>query len=214
MNSRYLLLALPIFSFTWFTSTVFIAGYFYPDYSHISQFISELGATGAPHGAYVNYLGFIPTELFILGFVFVSYSVIPRTKLNTIGLIFIAIYGITLGIAAFFPCDFECRPDTPSISHNIHMASAFPGYLCGVMAIFCLSSGSTSWSNSKVFKFTGYTAAIVALLAFLSLDPSSKTVGLNQRILELTIYAWLIFLGYSLSEYLHDTCEPSLRHNR
>ena len=202
LNSRYLLIALPIFSFFWFTSTIFIAGHFYPDYSHIAQFISELGATGSPYGAYVNYLGFIPTELFILGFVFISYSVLPRTKSNTIGLIFIGIYGITLGIAAFFPCDFECKPDVPTISHNIHMASAFPGYLCGIIAIFCISSGSMSWSKSKAFKFTGYVAAILALFAFLNLDPSSKIVGLNQRILELIMYSWLIFLGYSLSKYL------------
>lgn len=202
MNSRYLLLTLPILSFLWFTSTIVIAGHFYPHYSHIAQFISELGATGSPYGTYVNYLGFIPTELFILGFVLISYSVLPRTKSNTIGLIFIAIYGGTLGIAAFFPCDFECKPDVPTLSHSIHMASAFPGYLCGIIAMFCISSGSMPWSKSKTFKFVGYVLAILALFAFLNLDPSSKIVGLNQRILELSMYSWLIFFGYSLSKYL------------
>lgn len=161
-----------------------------------------MGATGSPYGNYVNYLGFIPTELFILGFVLTCYSVLPRTKLNTIGLVLIAIYGITLGIAAFFPCDFECKPDVPTVTHIVHMASAFPGYLCGIIGIFCLSSGSMSWSKSKAFKFTGYVAAILALCAFLNLDPSSKTVGLNQRILELTMYSWFMFLGYSLYRYL------------
>ena len=202
LNSRYLLLTLPILSFLWFTSTIVIAGHFYPHYSHIAQFISELGATGSPYGTYVNYLGFIPTELFILGFVLISYSVLPRTKSNTIGLIFIAIYGGTLGIAAFFPCDFECKPDVPTLSHSIHMASAFPGYLCGIIAMFCISSGSMPWSKSKTFKFVGYVLAILALFAFLNLDPSSKIVGLNQRILELSMYSWLIFFGYSLSKYL------------
>ena len=198
MKRKNLLLALPIFSFLWFAGTIFIAGHFYPNYNHITQFISELGATGSPYGAYVNYLGFIPTELFILAFVFISYSVLPRTKKNTTGLIFIAIYGITLGVAAFFPCDFECKPDIPTISHNIHIASAFPGYLCGILAIFYISSGSELWSKSKTFKVTGYLTATLALLAFLSLDPNSKTIGLNQRILEVLVYSWLIFLGYVL----------------
>jgi hypothetical membrane protein len=202
LNRKSLLLAFPVFSFLWFASTIFIAGHFYTDYSHITQFISELGATGSPYGTYVNYLGFIPTELFILGFVFISYPILPRTKPNTIGLIFIAIYGVTLGIAAFFPCDFECKPDVPSMSHNIHMASAFPGYFCGIIAIFCISSDSKLWSKSQMFKFTGYVAATLALLAFLNLDPNSKTVGLNQRALELIMYSWLIFLGYSLGKYL------------
>lgn len=204
MNYRSLLIALPIFSFIWFTCTILIAGHFYPDYNHISQFISELGATGAPHSTYVNYLGFIPTELLLLSFVWISYAVLPRTKLNTTGLIFIAIYGITLGIAAYFPCDFECKPDVPTISHNIHMASAFPGYLCGIIAMFCISAGSSSWLPSKVFKIIGMVFATLALLAFLSLDPNASAVGLYQRVLELLIYSWLILFGYSLSKYLSD----------
>ena len=62
MNKKDLLLTLPILSFLWFTATIVIGGLFYPDYNHISQFISELGATGSPYGNYVNYLGFLPTE--------------------------------------------------------------------------------------------------------------------------------------------------------
>lgn len=202
MNRRYLLLALPVFSFLWFACTIFIAGHFYPDYSHVAQFISELGATGSPYGNYVNYLGFIPTELFLLGFVFVSDSVLPRTKWNTIGLILIAVYGVSLGVAAFFPCDFECEPDVPTLSHLIHMTSAFPGYLCGILAIFCISSASKSWSKSKTFKYTGYVAGIFALFALVNLDPSSNTVGLNQRVLEFTLYSWFIYFGYCLRRKL------------
>ena len=91
MNKKDLLLTLPILSFLWFTATIVIGGLFYPDYNHISQFISELGATGSPYGNYVNYLGFLPTELFILAFVLICSSVIPRTKANFIGLFFIGL---------------------------------------------------------------------------------------------------------------------------
>ncbi len=202
MNRRYFLLALPVFSFLWFVSTIFIAGHFYPDYSHVAQFISELGATGSPYGDYVNYLGFIPTELFLLGFVFVSYSVLPRTKWNTIGLILVAVYGVSLGVAAFFPCDFECEPDLATLSHMIHMASAFPGYLCGILAIFCISSASKSWSKSRTFRYTGYVAGILAVFALINLDPSSNTVGLNQRVLEFILYSWFIYFGYFLRRKL------------
>ncbi|WP_268967907.1 DUF998 domain-containing protein [Veronia nyctiphanis] len=184
----------------WLTGSVAIAGHFYPDYSHIAQFISELGATGSPYGFYLNYLGFIPTELFMLGFVVVSYSALPRTKLNIIGLIFITVYVVSLCAAAFFPCDFECRPDKPTLSHIVHMAITLPGYICGILAVVCISSGSHSWSKSNLLKVVGYTASVLAVIAFFNLNPSSEIVGLIQRLFELTLYSWFIFMGYCLSK--------------
>lgn len=201
MSKRLLPLALPVCSFIWFTSTVVIAGHFYPGYRHTTQFISELGATGSPHGKYVNYLGFFPAELLVIGFVLVSYLVIPRTKLNITGLLFVAVYAMCLGVAAFSPCDFECKPDMPTLSHNVHMASAVPGYLSAIIAMFCIAIGAKSWTKSPVFEVAGFIAGALAILVFLNLDPSSTTIGLNQRMLELVIYAWLIFFGYSLSQY-------------
>jgi len=47
---------------------VIIAGMAYPTYSHISQFISELSATGAPNQFAAKWLGFFPTGLFLVLF--------------------------------------------------------------------------------------------------------------------------------------------------
>ena len=202
MNTKQLLLVFPILSFIWFAGTIAIAGFYYPGYSHISQFISELGATGSPYGDLVNYLGFIPTELFILSFVFTCLLVMPKTKRNLTGLAFIAIYGITLGIAALFPCDFECSPVEPSFSHNIHMLSAFPGYLCGIIAVFIFASKPTLLNQSKTFRTIGFAVGILCIYAFLNLDPDSNIVGLYQRCLELLMYSWFIYFAYSVSKLL------------
>ena len=204
LNRNKLLLALPILSLIWFTATIIIAGLFYPDYSHTSQFISELGATGSPYGSYVNYLGVIPTELFIIAFVFICFSVLPKTKMNLTGLFFIGIYGLTLGVAALFPCDYECSPIKPTLSHNIHMISAFPGYLCGIISIFLLSSGSSVWVKSATFKVVSYLMGALCIYAFLNLDPESNFVGVFQRCLDLMIYAWFIYFSYILSKNLPD----------
>jgi hypothetical membrane protein len=48
---------LPLISYLWLVVTILIAGLFYPDYSHVSQYMSELGATGAPNAWLVNYFG-------------------------------------------------------------------------------------------------------------------------------------------------------------
>lgn len=195
---------MPILSFVWLTVTIVIAGSLYPEYSHKTQFISELGATGSPHGTYVNYLGFLPAVFFILAFVFLSFPAIPKTIKNTTGLVFIATYGLTLSVAALSPCDFECRPVDQSLSHRLHMFAAFSGYLCGIMAIFIISSGSSVWLESKSFKISSYSIGILCICALLNLDPNSNFVGIFQRSLELMIYSWLIYFSYSLSAYLTD----------
>ncbi|EAQ66096.1 Predicted membrane protein [Marinomonas sp. MED121] len=200
LNRQNLLLAFPILSLVWFAGTIIIAGLYYPGYSHITQFISELGATGSPHGGYVNFLGFIPTEIFILAFVFTCFLVAPKTKKNLIGFSFIVVYAVTLGISALYPCDFECRPVEPTISHNIHMLSAFPGYLCGVISIFILSSGSSPSGQLNVFKFVSFTVGGTCIYAFLNLDPNSPLVGVYQRSLDLMIYSWFIYFAYSLNQ--------------
>lgn len=204
VNKKNLLLTLPILSLLWFTATIVIGGLFYPDYSHTSQFISELGATGSPHGNYVNYLGFMPTELFMLAFVLICFSVIPKTKVNFIGLCFIGLYGITLSVAAFFPCDFECSPTTPTLSHNIHMLSAFPGYLSGIVSIFVISSGSSFWAKSKTFKIFSYSIGFLCIYALLNLDPKLAFVGSVQRSLDLMIYLWFIYFAYHLRTFLSE----------
>jgi hypothetical protein len=202
LNRQNLLLAFPILSLVWFAGTIIVAGLYYPEYSHITQFISELGATGSPHGEYVNYLGFIPTELFILAFVFTSFLAVPKTKINITGLSFIVVYAVTLGISALYPCDFECRPVEPTISHNIHMLSAFPGYFCGIISIFILSSGSSFISQYKVYKFVSFTIGVICIYAFLNLDPNSLVVGVYQRSLDLMIYLWFIYFAYSVNQHL------------
>ncbi|NQY93768.1 MAG: DUF998 domain-containing protein, partial [Campylobacteraceae bacterium] len=114
---------------------------------------------------------------------------------------FIGIYAFALGIAAVFPCDFECRPTVPSMSHLIHIFSAMPGYLCGIIGIFFISSKSKSWTNSNILMRVGYILGICALGSFLLLDSNFKMVGAIQRLLELSIYMWLILFGFYLRRY-------------
>jgi len=185
-------------------TVVLIAGINYPNYSHFSQFISVLGATGSPHGLWVNYVGFIPAEILILCFVSAAFRVLPRTKINLAGLSCIAIYACSLIVSAIFPCDFECNPASPSISHQIHFASAIPAYLCAIAAIFLMSSGLKHWGVSGIFRISGYASGALAIIAFLSLNPDFNHVGAIQRSLECIIYGWLIIFGVGLSRYSNE----------
>lgn len=198
MIYKRLLIIFPVLSFVWLATTTVLGGYFYPDYSHVSQFISELGATGSPHGPYVNYLGFIPTEIIILAFVYCCFKVMPNSKINVTGLVLITIYALSLGLAALFPCDFQCEADEPTLSHNIHIITSLPGYFCAILAMFVLAADSAPLTNKSGFKAISMTIGIFAVLALVSLNPEYSQAGLYQRILESLIYGWLIYFGISL----------------
>ncbi|MCF6264130.1 MAG: DUF998 domain-containing protein [Xanthomonadales bacterium] len=205
MKKRFLIIRLPLLSFIWLFLTVLLGGLTYPNYSHSSQFISELGATGAPYGALVNYLGFVPTEIFILLFIFLASSILPKSRLMILGMTSIAIYAIALIIAAVFPCDFGCKPDEASISHNLHMSFGMIAYLFGIIGIIVLAIESKKWPNAKLVHHSGWVLGVLAFVLLFSFDPESKFVGLIQRFTEITIYAWFLILAVYLNRHMFNS---------
>lgn len=198
MWKKYLILGSLSLSLIWLFATVLLGGMTYPSYNHSSQFISELAATGAPYGDFVNYLGFIPTEIFILIFVALVFSALPKTKLMILGVSSIAIYAVVLMIAAFFPCDFECRPTQPSLSHILHMILGMHAYLFAIIGIILLTIDSKAWPNSKVVRVSGWCLGGMAFILLLNFDPELEIVGLIQRTTEISIYSWYLILAFYL----------------
>lgn len=186
-------------SYLWLAASVLIAGALYPNYSHISQFMSELGATNAPHGSLVNFVGFIGTEiLFVAGLAFVATKLL-KNKLNLIGFALLLCYPLLVTVAAFAPCDAYCRPDEPSVSHTIHMISALLGYLCAIVGLFLLSRQSGSKEPSRILRIASYIIAPLLVVAFGSMTPDNPAAGAIQRIAETSLYVWTIWWLMSLA---------------
>lgn len=106
-----------------------LGGANFPNYSHASQFISELGATGAPHEMLIRFTGFLPAGVFLWLFSLGAFLLLPRSRLTTFGLIGIFLYAGGYVVAAFFPCDLGCRPVQPSTSQVIHNLFGLIGYV-------------------------------------------------------------------------------------
>jgi len=140
MNIKNTIIMLPTTSAVWFFFTIILGGFTYPNYQHTSQYISELGASGAPNANLVNYLGFIPTSILLSLFVMYALAICEKRIRQVIGLIGIGIFATTLAVAAVFPCSFECNLSESSVAQDIHNLSALVGYLSAVVGIFFLSS--------------------------------------------------------------------------
>lgn len=130
--------ALPIASYLWLFMTVLIAGALHPGYSHVGQFMSELGAQGAPGGWMVNYLGFLPTEILFLGFVGLAFRRAGRDGVTRVGLVLLGLYAVSLIIAAFIRAMPDAVRRIPPSAISFTLAAGWaPIFSVSRVCLFC-----------------------------------------------------------------------------
>ncbi|SFT73565.1 Protein of unknown function [Pseudovibrio denitrificans] len=174
-------------SYLWLVATVAIGAQFYPGYSHISHFMSVLGATGAPHGPTVNFWGFLAVELLLLPSFIICFIDLMRSRAERVALVVFAGYPLFIGLAALFPCDFECRMADPSQSQLIHSAAGLFAYFCAVVGLCLLARAQEGWSY-------WFVPGLVLFALFLSLMLETSLSGLLQRVLETGAYLWFVLI--------------------
>jgi len=169
-----------------------IGGANFPNYSHASQFISELGASGAPNARLINLAGFLPAGIFIIAFAFLARRSLPRSGATTFGLIGLALFALGYLVAAFFPCEADCRPTEPTLSQAIHNLFGLAGYLIAPLSLFALGWQARRWARATHLSVLGFIASGFALLGLLFLSPEFRYVGVAQRILEGSVLTWIM----------------------
>jgi len=174
----------------WMLAMTMIGGATFPGYDHGTQFISELGATGAPFGQAISWFGFLPAGVLTCAFSFFAWRAAPRSALSTLGFIGVFLFAIGYVGAAFFPCDFGCRPDEPSFSQVMHELIGLAGYLLAPFTLLLLGLAARTWPRAQWLATLGYAAAVFALLAVLKLSPEFAFVGVAQRVLEASVLTW------------------------
>ncbi len=169
-----------------------IGGVNFPNYSHASQFISELGATGAPNGRIISLAGFLPAGVLIIAFAFFAWRSLPRSGATTFGMIGLALFALGYLVAAFFPCEADCRSTEPTLSQAIHNLFGLAGYLAAPWSLFALGWQARRWTRATHLSVLGFIGGGLALLGVLFLSPDFRYVGVAQRILEGSVLAWIV----------------------
>lgn len=167
-----------------------VGAWAWPGYDHATQFISELGANGAPQATAVNYFGFLPAGLLISAFAVLAWRASPRSVAATLGMIGLVLYSIGYLAAAMFPCDFGCRPDEPSTSQVLHNLFGLAGYVFAPVTLFLLGLGARRWRGGEWLSWLGRFVALPALFGLLLLE--STYAGAAQRVLEASVLAWVV----------------------
>lgn len=183
----------------WLVAMVLVGGATFAGYDHVSQYISELGATGAPYGWHVSWLGFLPVGVLTCAFSFFAWRAAPRSALATIGFVGVFLFAIGYVGSAFFPCDFGCRPEAPSFSQVMHELWGLAGYMLAPLTLMLLGLAALKWPGATWLAIYGFIAAAGALVGLGGLlDDSSPTVGLYQRVLEVSMLSWVLGCGVYL----------------
>src|SRR5712691_1593572 len=80
-----------------------------PGYSHLAQYISELGERGSSTELLMRYSAFVPTGLMHLAFAGTLALAFRSSRLGVIAAILLGLNGLARIGAGFFPCEVGCE---------------------------------------------------------------------------------------------------------
>lgn len=177
---------------------IFAAPFGYPGYDPVSQYVSEMGASGTATGPWVS-TAFVVSGLLLAAFWLLCAAVFPRSPLTLIGFILSALNGAGLLFGGVFPCDFECVVEGASPSGLLHELLGGLGYLLGVAGVFVLAIASRSWPGGQRLFPLGLACGTVAALTIPIIGPEFAWHGAAQRVLEAAFATWTLAVMVAVS---------------
>jgi hypothetical membrane protein len=185
----------------WLFLGVSIAGALYPDYSQMSQAMSELGAVGAPTRYLSPVINNYPLGLLFIMFGIAVFRAFPESFLSKLSGVLIAVHGVGSVLAGYFPCDQGCNPVAPSETQILHFSSGMVMFVSLMIAnLLWVYLGKTLF-HSRQFVAYSLCLAIVAVGVLPSMAQAMQTetgVGIYQRINYGAHVLWLAGLAYVL----------------
>ncbi|MFQ5950532.1 MAG: DUF998 domain-containing protein [Candidatus Geothermarchaeales archaeon] len=182
-----------------FTVVVVILGFLRPGYSHITQFMSELGAVGAPNAIIMD-INFIVSGLLSVAFAFGLHRGIGGGDLR-VGPALLALFGAGWAGAGIFPVDLA---EPESFTANMHGLVVFPALLAAILAPILISRRlreDSLWQGYSTYSLaTGFLAlAVFPLLGLRFLDFGFEApVGAVQRIFFGVWFLWIEVMAIRL----------------
>ena len=172
-------------------ATTILGGWSSADYSHTTQFISELGAVGATQQALVNFAGFLPIAILTLGFVVFGRSFIGPSTPAGFGWWLLTSVVVGYGVAAFYPCDSGC-PAVGSGRQAIHNLAGIVEYFGCVLGLMLIGASGGKFPCAPGWvKRIGLIAGLGVAVGFVLMAADETSRGLWQRLAETSIFGWM-----------------------
>ncbi len=185
-----------------FGCAILLIGASSPGYDAFSQFISELGARGAPTRWWMNGLGIIPFGVLL------ALSGVGRCALREpVSGVLLVLAGAGFVLAGVFPCDRGCSFEQMSASAIVHNQAAFGAFLMSSLAAGVIAVPKLfrrQWRRGIV-ALLGGLSMMLSLGAMIRLGLDSAWVGLAQRGFVFSLCLWLILDSLILVRAGRDT---------
>ena len=114
-----------------FASVVVLCAALRPEYSHITQVMSELGETDGLHASLMNAAGFVPSGLLFMAFGGSLALLVPRTRISAVGALLVVLFGAGIAAAGVFSCDSGCPRQGISREATLHIIVSVIAFLSG-----------------------------------------------------------------------------------
>lgn len=181
-----------------FAITVVFVGSLRPDYSHVNQFISELGETGGHMAWVMNLLGFMLSAGLILIFVLAMRTGLPRTVLNSVGTSLLVVFAASMFFAGVFSCDVGCPTTERSLSQKLHdlfSILAFPAFTAGVFTCGLSLYRTAGWRRFGIYALATAILSLALLVAMVQSEGSREGTGMYQRFYLGVLFLWLMAMS-------------------
>ncbi len=168
-------------------ANISILGSLYPNYSHVKQFISELGMNDAPHAAVFSLIVITNGILLLISSlgIYIRINNITQEKtLSGLSALGIAFLGIVFIFSGVFPL--------PDERHEAYGIGLF--VLTTPLFLAWATKDAKSHHMFKYFQFGAFIAFIAVMLTIVIFGETDNQ-GLNQRIFVSSTYCWL-FITY------------------
>ncbi len=175
-----------------FSVVVIAAAALRPGYSHRDDLISELGATGTPRAALMNYAGFVPAGLMLAAFAVGLMRSWPGDRAAAAAALLLTLFGVGIALSGLASCDPGC-PRAGSVENTVHDRIAPVTFLSAIAGAGLLGLRFRRWPAWR--RLSGYSLLTSALgLVFLAMVAanleSPAFAGLWQRLLVGTLFTW------------------------
>ena len=174
-----------------------IASLLRPDYSHLTNFVSELGAVGAPY-AIIQRINFVLTGVMIVAFTFGLHRGIGDGKGSIIGPLLVAIFGLSAVVSGIFSTD-TIQPG--SFSDIMHSMSSAIGSVAAIIAFFIISERLEKdilWKPYRSFSTVMAIVAIIVTVVGVGILGAVGTPGLGQRLFLAVLFLWIEVMAIRL----------------
>jgi len=187
-------------------AAIAVAGDFEPDYSHLSQFVSELGAVGAAHQNLFNYAGLFSSGLLTVLFALGMYLQVKPGGWVVASSLLVAVAGFGRLVAGVFPCDAGCVMENMSSTAVVHALAGFVALTSGAAAPLLLAMGLRGRGRSQLFTLSvGLGSACLILVTILfGLGKGFPYVGVVQRLALAAFYGWIVLVALKIEALQPD----------